>query len=60
MLPPSLGAPILPEMERANLRNSLKAFNSVEYEKFKTILIFSRKTHVLTLKRNLERISTFV
>lgn len=44
MLPPSLGPSILPEMEGANLRTRLKAFNRVEYKKFKTILIFSRKT----------------
>lgn len=60
MLSPSLGASISPEMEGANLRTSLKAFNRVKYKKFKTILIFSRKTHVLTMKRNLERISPFV
>lgn len=60
MLPPSLGPSILPEMEGANLRTSLKAFKCVECKKFKTNLIVSRKTHVLTMKRNLERISTFV
>lgn len=56
-----MGPSILPEKEWANNTTSSKVFNKrVEFEKFKTILGCSRKTHVLTMRRNLESISTFI